>query len=214
MSAYKLPPRGDRIAFWGTLAAALLAVGAGFLIAASQTNCKAWVAFFIAAGSLAALVSAYVFAALFIGRGLPDMGEVRRIKQLEREHQEMLAKFARRDALQELVDELDNNARDLGIELVNDRVFGGFLPGNAWEKNRHVLRDHSETRALVQDAYQLTHAINKRTKERYDASSHEDVNDPAWHKLTEEETQEREEALTAVQKAKAALDEVMDSERA
>jgi hypothetical protein len=202
MSVYKLPPRGDRIAFWGTLAAALLAVGAGFLIAASQTNCKMWVAFFIAAGSLAALVSIYVFVALFIGRGLPDMGEVRRIKQLEREHEAMLANFARRDALQELADELANNARDLRIELGNDRVFGAFHPGNAWEKNRHVLRDNSETRALVQNAYQLTHAINQRATERYDAASQADANDPQWQKLTEEEKQEREETLSAVQKAK------------
>jgi hypothetical protein len=136
------------------------------------------------------------------------------IKQLEREHEAMLANFARRDALQELADELANNARDLRIELGNDRVFGAFHPGNAWEKNRHVLRDNSETRALVQNAYQLTHGINQRATERYDAASQADANDPQWQKLTEEEKQEREETLSAVQKAKAALDELMDSERA
>jgi hypothetical protein len=207
------PPRTDHVGYWAALGATLAGVGVTFLIAASQTAGKIWVGFLVTSGSLAALCAAYVFSALFIGRGLPDLGEVRRAKKAEREHVAMLDRFARHDALQELIDELDNNARDLGIELGNDRIFGVSHPGNAWEKNRHVLRDHLEIRALVQDAYQLTHALNQRAKERYDTASHEDANNPAWQKLTEEETQEREEALSAVQKAKAAVQEVLDSAR-
>jgi hypothetical protein len=113
----------------------------------------------------------------------------------------------RNDALYELGDELENNRRDLAIQLANGRTFGIMHPGTAWAKNSHVLNreEFDETRELVQDAYLRTHALNQKTQARYDAASHEDVNNPEWQKLSDEEVQERTKALNAVQKALAAV---------
>lgn len=105
------------------------------------------------------------------------------------------------------LDELENIQRDLGIELANSRVYGGFHPANAWEKNNHILNapELTETRALVHDAYLKTHALNKRNQERYDGASHDDMNNPEWRALKEEETRERNEALEAVKKAQSVV---------
>jgi hypothetical protein len=139
--------------------------------------------------------------------------EERRAEREKREHEALMAGYARRDAFQELLDELHSNTRDVGNELVNERTFGAILPGTAWSKNRHVLRDHAEARELVRDAYQRTHRINQQTIERYRVAGDDDVSDPAWLRLTEEETKERKEALEAIQKARAAVETAMGSLR-
>jgi hypothetical protein len=90
-----------------------MAVGAAFLIAASQTNCDRWATFFVISGIGAFLASVYLFGALFLARGLPDMGEERRITRLEREHEALMAYFSRVNALDELIAELGANERDL-----------------------------------------------------------------------------------------------------
>jgi hypothetical protein len=205
-------PRADR-GYWQTLAATLVGGAVAFLIAASQTDCRAWAVFFVVAAVASLLAGAYVFGALFVGRGLPDLGEERRRKRQQSEHEALLASYARRDAFQELLDELEHLRRALGIELGNNRTYGVMHPATAWAKNRHVLRDHPDTRDLVRDAYERINALNERTRERYDAASHADVNNPAWLRLSEDEAKERAEALSAVEHAITAVKAVAASEQ-
>lgn len=118
-----------------------------------------------------------------------------------------------RDAIYEFIDELESNARDLTVQLEQGRVFAHQLPGSAWAKNRHLLNagELAGARELVQDAYLRTHALNKEMLARFDAASHEEVNDPKWLKLSDEEVRERTESLEAVTKALTALRVVRDS---
>jgi len=113
----------------------------------------------------------------------------------------------RSDAIHEFRDELENNKRDLVIQLEEGRTYGVMHPAYKWDKYRGVLNtdEFAETRDLVQDAYLRTHALNQKTQLRYDAASHDDVNNPEWRKLSEGEVQERTEALGAVTKALAAM---------
>jgi hypothetical protein len=99
----------------------------------------------------------------------------------EREHQEHIAPITWQDAVQELIEELEKNARDLTIQLDNDRTFGVIHRSNAWTKNRHVLDDsrYSGVRDLVDDAHERTKALDQSTAERYNAASHDEVNDPS-----------------------------------
>jgi hypothetical protein len=118
----------------------------------------------------------------------------------------------RQDALQEFIDELENNSRDLGFQVRDGVIYGTIFPGTAWEKHRHLLNsdDLVWARPIVQDAYLRTHALNPKTEERYDAASVADVNDPEWRKLTEEELQERKEARSAVVAARGAVRQARD----
>lgn len=147
------------------------------MIAAGQTTGGAWTVFFAIPGIAAILASAYIFVALFEGRGLPDMGEERRTKKREQEHEAALAQLARGHAFQELLDELDANLRDLRIQLGNDRTFGVFHSSSAWARNQTVVDE--QTRDVVQDAYSRMRALDQSTRERHDAASHDDVNNPA-----------------------------------
>jgi hypothetical protein len=67
----------------------------------------------------------------------PDTHPERTAKRAERDQQALFARYARRDALRELMDELEGNRRDVGIELVNKRTYGVSYPGTAWAKNQH-----------------------------------------------------------------------------
>jgi hypothetical protein len=111
------------------------------------------------------------------------------------------------DGLQELMGELEENRRDLGVQMVNGRTFGMFHSYSAWARYSSILNadEFSGARGLVQEAYSRTDALNEKTRVRYDAASHDDVNDPEWPKLTVQEVQERAEALEAVDKALATL---------
>jgi hypothetical protein len=121
---------------------------------------------------------------------------------------------ARPDALQELLDELERNRRDLQIQLANGRTFGILHLATAWTKNEHVLDapKHDATRDLVRDAYEKTQALNERTNERFAPSSAEGAHDPLWLALTDDEVKQRTEALEAVGKAQAAVAEIRNAE--
>jgi hypothetical protein len=108
-----------------------------------------------------------------------------------------------------MVDEFDDIARDLQIELGNNRIYGLAHPASAWAKNRHALRDHEAVRNLVRDVYKRADALNKRTQERYDSASHDEINDPEWQKLSDDEKKERRDALTAAFKAKGAVEDLI-----
>jgi hypothetical protein len=112
-----------------------------------------------------------------------------------------------RDALQEILDELDGHRRDLRNELGNERVFWLNHSATHWSKNEHLLDgpDLANHRRLVSDAYLKTRELTQSERERYEAASDDDVNDPLWQALTEEETRQREDALTAVDQAWVAL---------
>jgi hypothetical protein len=112
---------------------------------------------------------------------------------------------AHHEALQELLDELDGNERDLGIVVANDRTFGVMYSNTTLAKNEHVLRYDPHMSELVHDAYQATQALNERTKERYDAASHDDLNNPRWLRLREGERRDVRDALEAVRAAQAAV---------
>jgi hypothetical protein len=116
---------------------------------------------------------------------------------------------ARQDALQEFIDELESNRRDLAIQVETGQRFGVVFPGSAWAKHRHLLNsdDLVWTRPLVQDAYLRTYALNQKTEPLYDAASAADVNDPEWKKLSDDEMQERQEALAAVVSARSAVNQ-------
>jgi hypothetical protein len=152
-------------------------------------------------------VGLWSLGSVYLGWPWPRTHEERAAERAQREHDALLAHFSRVNALQELLDELENNRRHLRIQLDNERTFGVFHPANAWTKNRHVLNASElfATRELVHDAYLRTQALNQRTQERYDAASHDEINDPKWNRLTEEETTERAEALEAVEKALSGL---------
>jgi hypothetical protein len=136
-------------------------------------------------------------------------------RRAEHELTRLIERSQFRDSLQELLDELENNRRDLEIQLGTSLIYGVQFPGSAWAKNQHVLGadQHSAARELVHDAYLRTHAINQKALERFDAAaaSHVDVNNPEWKKLTDDEIQERQAALEAVEKARAAVQAIKDS---
>jgi hypothetical protein len=129
----------------------------------------------------------------------------------EREHQEHIARITWQDAVQEVIDELENNARDLKVQLDNDRTFGVINRSDAWTKNRHVLNDsrYSHVRDLVDDVHERTKALDQSTTERYNAASHDEVNDPSWLRLSEAEKNERYSAFAAVGKALNALNAII-----
>lgn len=124
--------RTDRVAYWGALGAALLAVGGGFLIAASQTTCGGWATFFVVSGIGAIVISAYIFAALGLDRGLPAVGHERTQQKVQREIDAIQAAGARRDAFQALFGELDRNRRDAENELAHGRVWGAGYEIGVW----------------------------------------------------------------------------------
>jgi hypothetical protein len=111
------------------------------------------------------------------------------------------------EALQELLDELETNERDLGIELANDRTFGVMYSNTMLAKNQHVLRYDPRTSELVHAADEAVRALNDRTNERYDGASQDDVNNPKWLRLRERERQAVRDALEVVQDARAAVKE-------
>jgi hypothetical protein len=94
-------------------------------------------------------------------------------------------------------------ARDIGIQLDNDRTFRVLHRSNAWSKNRHVLDDsrYSHVRKHVGDAHARTDALDQSTADRYNAARQDEVNDPSWQRLTEGEKSERHTALAATKKA-------------
>ena len=85
-----------------------------------------------------------------------------------------------------------------------------MLSNTAWSKNQHVLNE-DDARSLLDDAYSRTQALNERTNERFDPAGHDEISDPNWLKLNEEETSERTEALDAVRKAREAVQAVKDA---
>jgi hypothetical protein len=120
---------------------------------------------------------------------------------------------ARQDALQDFLDELENNARDLGRQVNDAEIYlSPRFPGSAWERHRHLFnsQDLVWTREIVQDAYLRTHALNQKHQARYDAASVSEMNDPEWRKLTEEEIQDRQAALAAVVAARSAVKQARD----
>jgi hypothetical protein len=159
-------------------------------------------------GGILVTIGLWALGSVYLGWWWPPTHEERVAVRAQREHDEYVARITWQDAIQELIDELHHQSRDLSNELRNDDTFGMLHPASAWSKNRHVLRDHQDVRLLVRDAYEKTNAINERTKERWEAASHEQANDPEWRKLTEDEKQESLEALDAVEKASAALAEI------
>jgi hypothetical protein len=159
-------------------------------------------------------VGVWSLGTVYLGWPWPKTHEEKAAEHAEREHQAQLAYLWRRHALQELVHELENNRRDLNIQLGNRRTFGVYHSATAWHKNSQVLDspELARTRELVHDAYLRTHALDQRTRERYDAASHDDLNRDEWRELTEEETKERAEALTAVETAIAAVAGILEAE--
>jgi hypothetical protein len=192
-----------RLAVVRIVGAALLSAAAGCwigcvtVVTASPANWSdGGVLGLIAAGGLCLVAAVAVL-------GWPSVSKAR--EERAKVAFERRARF--RNALQELADELIQNLRDLRIQLANGRTYGIRHPGSAWSKHRHVLNAPklATTRELVQDAYMRTHALNQQTNERYDAASHEDVSDPEWLRLTDEEVREREEAEKAVDQARKAV---------
>jgi hypothetical protein len=167
-----------------------------------------WIALF-AATLLALLIGLWAAGHILIGwpPAIPTHQE-RTERKARRQHEEHVARITWQEGTQNLLDQLENHPRELRSQLSDGLVFGGGFSGSAWAKNRHLLIPYPGTRDLVRDAYERTHALNQRTEERYNAASQDEVNDPAWRTLTEKETQERSEALEAVEKATATLAEI------
>jgi hypothetical protein len=115
------------------------------------------------------------------------------------------------EALQDLLDELEKNERDLGIELANDRTFGVMYSDTMLAKNQHVLLYDPHTSELVHAAYEAVRGLNERTRERYDGASQDDVNNPRWLRLRERERQAVRDALEVVQDARAAVKEANEA---
>jgi hypothetical protein len=198
------------VAYWSAFGGALFASGAGFLIAAAQTSRAGWADFFVAAGVTVIACSLYIFAALGLDRGLPVVGPERTRKKHEQLIEAIQADAARRDAFEEVLDELSGNRRNLVIELENKRVYGGYHNSTAWRKNIHLLSgpEAAERREIVDEAHRLTLELNDRNRERFEAASHDEVNDPAWQALTDEEREQRETAVGAVTNAWLAVVDV------
>jgi hypothetical protein len=125
---------------------------------------------------------------VYLGWAWPKTHDERTAERRVRNEAARLAYYNWRDAIWEILDELESHRRDLGIQLVNGRTFGIFHAHDKWNKNPSVLNDEefSEARELVRDAYLRTHALNQRTQERFDAASHDEVNDANWVKLSGE----------------------------
>jgi hypothetical protein len=130
----------------------------------------------------------------------------------EREHREHIARVTWQDAIQEMTDELEGNARDIQIQLDKDRTFGVLHRSDAWSKNRHVLDDsrYSHIRKHVEDAHARASGLDQSTADRYNAASQDEVNDPSWQRLTESEKNERHTTLAATKKAILELDAILD----
>jgi hypothetical protein len=201
----------------GVLSAGLAVIAAVLVGDVSTTTSHYWCRVpVIAAIGIGALISAlglWTLGVTYQGWWQPQTHEEKVAERTRIAHEALIAGYARRDAFQELIDELENNYRDLKFQLDDGRTFGLFHPGNAWAKNRHILNGDqlADTRLLVQDAYQRTHALNQRTRERYEAASQDDVNDSEWVKLSDDEVQERTAALEAVTKARVAVIAARDS---
>jgi len=197
--------------------AAGLTVIAGVLVGDVTTTtsnywCRPPVIAALGIGALVCAFGVWTLGITYWGWWQPQTHEEKMAKLAKREHEALLARFARRDALQELIDELESNSRDLNIQLETGQTFGVTHPGDAWAKNRHVLNtdELAETRDLVRDAYLRTHALNQQTMERFDSASFEQINDANWKKLRTEELTERREALDVVVKARAAVEAAKD----
>jgi hypothetical protein len=193
----------------GTSTAGLALFGAVLIGDVTATTSNYWsqagVIGALSIGSVLLAVGLWSLGSVYLGWPWPKTHEEKTAERAKRDHDALFAHLARRDALQELRDELEQIRRDLGIQLANERTFGVNHPATAWAKNRHVLGDDPETRELVHDAYLKTHALNQATIARYNLATQNEANDPAWQALSQEERKEREGALDAVEKALAAV---------
>jgi hypothetical protein len=167
----------------------------------------------LAISAVLTTIGLWALGSVYLGWPWLATHDERRAAREQREVQHQIEQMAWQDAIQELIDELENNARDLGTELKNGRVFGGMYPASAWAKNANLLNgaELARVRRGVRDAYQMTHALNQEIEARYSAATSDDVNDSEWVKLTGEEREERHEALTAVIEARDALLLIQDS---
>lgn len=149
----------------------------------------------------------WAFGSIYLGWWWPDTHAERTARREQQEHEARMARYLRRDALDELEQELGRNQRDIGVELGNNRTYGVYYSATAWAKNRSVLNESGETktRELLEDAYRRTKALDERTRERYERASDHDVSNPEWLALSGQERQQLEEALDIVAKARAAV---------
>lgn len=178
--------------------------------ATSSYWCRPPVIGALALGGLICALGVWTLGVTYKGWWQPKTYDEKVTEGIQREHEALIAGLERGHAFEELLGELEANIRDVGIPLANERAYGVFYPATAWTKNRHLLQEHPEAMELVEDAYQRMKALNERTRTRYDAASHDDANNPEWQKLTDEETEEWQQALDAVRKAYAAVIDASD----
>jgi hypothetical protein len=176
--------------------------------------CRPPVIALIGISALLLTVGGWALGGVYLGWRWPKTHVERTAEREQERERKMFAFFGWRDAVWMIEDELIQHQRDLRIELDNDRVYGGFHDHARRNANQHVFNEprFAETRGLVQEAYAQTHELNRRNKERWDAASHDDANDPEWRRLKDDERREREEALEAVEKALRAVTTVRESE--
>jgi hypothetical protein len=84
-------------------------------------------------------VGLWALSSVNFGLAWPDTHEERMEKRDKREFEAQLARYAFRDTLYKLSDELEANRRDIGAELANNRRYVVHYSSTAWEANRHAL---------------------------------------------------------------------------
>jgi hypothetical protein len=134
---------------------------------------------------------------------------VREAERVARRQALQMARYAVRDLFDQLISALQEHQRDLAVEIGHNLRFGMFFKTGAWSQYGHVLsgEDTREARGLVRAAFDKLERLNTDKQTRFDAASHDDVNDPRWKELAPEERQQREETIQAVRLALEALEE-------